>query len=338
MMLRPGIDERALSGSHLRHTLALLAAAVPALVALGCGAPADESGEPEADPEQVETAEDGLCSGDCPVPATPTCADTCNYASDCSKPCEGSDGAQTTCGGVKICRTCSSTCTTSAACNATCKSGSTITSCGNFGTCKKYDVYCAYPVLTEASVWDNNESGTGGAQAYMYFDSATSPKSGSYPSHIGGLSYDPLSSWASNFRGPMKVAGESARPQWEFFDSGPFGLDASYGSAGAPFIYGKQCLSVVAGAATPTLTTRSEHVYEDDECFAGICNPDDWVGQFTIDRSYCNTEVFGTGSTGAWSSVHAAAVTSDLKSVKYKLWCSACKSSWTASCASGVSL
>jgi hypothetical protein len=342
-------EKREIDRATLRHVLALGASVIAALGIVGCGAPADDEGAPE---EEVESNEEGICANGCQEPTgLPLCSSTCTNVSDCSKPCEGADGSPTTCGGANKCKSCLYACTSSAACSTTCKSGTSITSCGNYGTCKKYDVYCAYPVLTEAAIWDNNElgNGLGGpfTDAYMYFaSSSTAPKSGNYPSEIGGKHFDPTMAWASNFRGPEAITGESSRTQWEWYDGAPGGYDAEYFSpgpgfsAGAPYIYGKECRAVTAGSAAPTLTAKSEHVYEDDECLdlglGEVCNADDWVGQFTIDRGYCNSEVFGDGQNNQWTEEHAAQVTSDLRYVRYKLWCYSCKSSWTNSCSNGT--
>ncbi|MDC0679398.1 hypothetical protein [Sorangium atrum] len=65
----------------------------------------------------------------------------------------------------------------------------------------------------------------------------------------GGTTTHAAIAWASNFRGPLPVTGESSRPQWEFFDSAPGGLSVTFSAAGTPYVYGKQCISVTA--ATP---------------------------------------------------------------------------------------
>ena len=79
-------------------------------------------------------------------------------------------------------------------------------------------------------------------------------------------------------------------------------------------------------------------MYEDDECWNGICNPDDYVGSFTIDRGVCNAEVFASGGTAAWTTEHQATRTGDVSRVDYRLWCSACKNVGSPYCSSGVQL
>jgi hypothetical protein len=322
-----------------RPTLYLALGGVFAALAIGaCSLDQDQAAAPEAEAEPgLETeAVCQTCGGDTDPPTLPLCSSTCNYASDCAKACESNDGTQTTCGGVKVCRSCSNACTATASCSTTCKNGSSITTCGGYGTCQKYDVYCAYPVITAARISDNNESGTGGAVAYMYFGSATSPKTANFPSVIGGYNYTTISAWASNFRGPYPVNGESARTQWEWYDSAPGGLAVDFGDKGTPYIYGKECRAVSAGSPIPNLTTKTENIYEDDECFWGICNPDDYVGSFTMNRAFCNSEVFASGLTEKWSTGHSATVTGDVSLVNYKLWCSACLDATSPYCSKGL--
>lgn len=319
-------------------------AAVFVLPLVACAADPPAS-EPEALDDAVtvdgDVAPAATCTtcGDPKAPSDPSprCSDACTSSSYCATSCIGSFNRKITCGEYGRCQSCASACTATASCATTCMEGTTRSSCLGYGTCQKYDAYCAYPVITSAAVSDNNESGAGGAQAYMYFaSSGYYPKSGTFASAIGGYAYDPGIAWASNFRGPAQVGGESSRVQWEWDDSIRGGLSVTWGSAGAPYLYGRQCWRVPAGSSIPKMTTKTEKVYEDDECFFGFCNPDDYVGSFTIDRGVCNTEIFGRGIAHGWSSTRAASVTGDISQVGYKLWCYSCKSTPTGRCSDGV--
>jgi hypothetical protein len=302
---------------------------------LACGA------APESDVDTI--GEDAICQ-DCSGGAgggggaVPTCAYACGASADCNTACKTNPETQTTCGALGFCRTCANFCSPAIACANSCKlPDRSITSCGSYGSCKKYDTYCAYPVITAAAVSDIHENFVGGDVAYMYFGSAYATKKDTFPASIGGYSYDPASAWASNFRGPYRVTGESSRPQWEWYDNAPGGHAVDFGARGTPYVYGKECRSVVAGAAIPALTTKEEAVWEDDECVAGWCNGDDEVGSFRIDRSRCGADVFSRGSVSGWSQVHSAVVGGDVSRVSYKLFCYSCKNAWDAySCAAGA--
>lgn len=322
--------------------LGLAAFIVLPLVACAADPPSFEQGAADDGVSvDLDVAPQATCTtcGDPTAPSDPTprCSDACTSTALCGTTCIGSNSRKITCGEYGKCQSCASACTATSACSTVCMSGSTKSSCLGYGTCQKYDAYCAYPVITDAAVSNNNESGLGGAQAYMYFGSSGYyPKSGTFASQIGGYAYDPTVAWASNFRGPVQVGGESSRVQWEWDDSIRGGLSVSWGSKGTPYLYGRQCWRVPAGGSIPTLTTKAEKVYEDDECFFGICNPDDYVGSFTIDRGACNAEIFGRGLAHGWSSVHAASVTGDVSRVSYKLWCYSCKNTANGRCTDGV--
>jgi hypothetical protein len=251
--------------------------------------------------------------------------------------------SSTTCGddtgeGTETIKACSA-CTYSDACSLQCTTSTgALSSCGAVNHCQKYDVYCAYPTLTDVAVYDINETGAGGTYAYMYFGSSSpyGNKSGTFARSLGGQYFQNTSAWASNFRGPKQIYGETERYQWEFFDSYEQGMEKSFGAYGTPYLYGRQCVSVKRLAPVPTLSAKTEQVYEDDECFFGICNPDDFVGSFTIDRSVCNREVFATGARTGWSTKQSAPVTNDLRTVNYRLWCYSCLNSQSTTCSEGV--
>lgn len=311
---------------RLNHFLVSIAMAS---TVVGCSAEVDHSA--------AETVHEPAICLDCPggeEEGETSCSSVCSASSACHTFCTASDGAESTCGAHGVCGTCTSLCSTNAPCSTGCKVGSSVTSCGGYGLCRKHDVYCAYPVITSAEIWDNHESGAGGAYAYMYFGSAL-PKSDTFPSRIGGFSYDPNSAWASNFRGPGQILGESARPQWEWYDSAPGGLSVSFNLHGTPYIYGRTCLPVLAGAPMPALGVKHESVYEDDECFGPICNSDDCVGSFQIDRSGCNS-IFDQGAQTGWTMPRGAIVGGDIRYLNYRLWCYSCKNSESTSCTTGV--
>jgi hypothetical protein len=293
--------------------------------------------------EQAEICDDCPGDGGGGGGLDPWCSEACTSAADCDQTCRRPNGVVTTCGALstptqRTCRTCVAACSSTGSCYETCRSTSgAITTCGVINQCRKYDVYCAYPTLTDQVVSDINESGAGGPFAYMYFGSAApQTKSGDVPSQLGGHPYTPSSFWASNFRGPHQMYGESARYQWEWYDDPPSGKSMSWGDYGTPFKYGQQCISVTKNSAAPALTVKTEAVYEDDECIGPICNPDDFVGSFTIDRANCNHQVFGSGALTGWTSELAATVNNDLATVNYRLWCYSCKDAWSPSCTAGV--
>lgn len=334
----PGSTQRSMGAAH---PALCLAAGVVAVAAIAGCVPAEEGPSPDEAFYIDPSSPQAICQ-DCTSSSSgggtttlPSCGMACTVNSDCGTSCKA-NGQETTCGAYGVCRSCAAACDASASCYTSCRNHGAVTTCGGYGSCKRYDVYCGYPVITRSTVSDNNESGTGGAIAYMYFGSARYPKTDTYPSFIGGNTYDPAIAWASNFRGPLQVTGESSRPQWEFFDSAPGGLSVSFGAAGTPYLYGKQCISVTAGYPAPILTAKQESVYEDDECWGPICNPDDHVGSFTVDRAACNAEVFNLGSSTGWTSTQSAGVTGDVSLVTYKLWCYSCKNVDSPYCSTGV--
>jgi hypothetical protein len=79
---------------------------------------------------------------------------------------------------------------------------------------------------------------------------------------------------------------------------------------------------------------KTEYVYEGYECLLVVCNPDDYVGGFRIDRRRCETNVWSRGYATGWTHIYSAIVWDDIYSVRYKLWYFACSN--TTSCASGV--
>jgi hypothetical protein len=209
----------------------------------------------------------------------------------------------------------------------------------------KKDFYCAYPVLTFMKITDAHESGVTGPWAYMFFASAGASKTGSYADYLGtGLS-TPLSAplqtqhnynnnaWASNFKGPRAIDGESSRRQWEWNDPQVefYGHQtASWGPGGTPYKYGKVCHAVNVGGTHPGLSDKTEDVYEDDE----FINPDDYVGGFRIHRHQCEADVWSRGYATGWTNEYFADVWGDIDQIRYKLWCYACTN--TTSCATGV--
>jgi len=302
------------------------------------------------EPREVETAETEtyLCStSSCDGPVLPRCSSTCSASADCDTPCRLPDGSSTSCGDQGSCRSCGSTCSASADCYESCKgTNGAITSCGALNTCQKYDVYCAYPTITSAAVSSTHESSS--VEAYMYYASASNPKSGQVPVKIGGEWTDTNDAWAANFRGPIRVTGATAKTQWEWDNDDYYGMATSFRFVGAPYTYGRECIGVPRGKSTvptiPRLTTKAETVYEDDECldeFSGvpgtgaICNPDDLVGHFWIDRSACTTQVFNAGQAQGWTTQTTAISDGSVAKVKYKMYCYSCKGSWSADCSTG---
>jgi hypothetical protein len=184
----------------------------------------------------------------------------------------------------------------------------------------------------------------------MYFSSASSPKTGNYASALGtGPSTVPAgtppqtrydydtNAWASNFKGPKAIYGESSRTQWEWSDptvESQGSQTAFYGSKGAPYMYGRQCIAVSVGANRPSMGYKSEDVYEDDECAWGFCNPDDYVGGFQISRQRCETDVWSKGYLTGWTYIYTAVTWGDIVRVGYKLWCYACLDA--TGCGTGV--
>lgn len=272
----------------------------------------------------------------------PWCSDACRSTAACNQTCRRPDESVTTCGALRQCKTCTSACTTTGSCTTQCLQNGALSNCGTaLNRCRKYDVYCAYPVFTEAGVRDINENGTGGALAYMYFGSSggvgSANKRGSYASQIGGFVYDPNEAWASNFRGPACVDEDDfERPQWEWYDSAPGGKEVFWGTAGTPYAHGQVCQVVSPNAAPPTLNPVTDSVYEDDECFGPLCNPDDHVGSLTIFPNLCNDMVFNLGRTTGWTTNLQATVDGDIWRIVYKMWCYSCRNAWSPSCSTGV--
>jgi hypothetical protein len=161
----------------------------------------------------------------------------------------------------------------------------------------------------------------------MYFASAYATKKDSFPAQIGGVPYTPTIAWASNFRGPHRVDGESERPQWEWYDNAPGGHRVDLGPYGSPYIYGRECRAVFAGSPVPALSTKRETVWEDDECWGPFCNGDDEVGSFDVNRGYCSPDVWNRAGSPAsgWSSIHQATGSGDVDWVNYRLWCYSCR-------------
>jgi hypothetical protein len=94
---------------------------------------------------------------------------------------------------------------------------------------------------------------------------------------------------------------------------------------------------VPANAPIPGLPDHTELVYEDDECWGPFCNPDDYVGQFTMQRSRCTADVFGRGMQSGWSPIHyATGVAGSIGTVRYELWCYSCLDSPAPYCGTGV--
>lgn len=296
------------------------------------------------DPEPTSTVESELCN-DC-GPILPKCSSVCSTTADCDSPCRLIDGSESSCFGYGTCQTCSSTCSATADCNESCKLNGAMTTCGAQNSCQKYDVYCAYPAITYAEVSSTHESYSD--FAYMYFASASHPKSGSVPRMMGNRETSTTDTWASNFRGPFPVTGENRRTQWEWDNDAAYGMQARFGFKAAPYAYGRECLSVPRGKAlappVPRLTIKSETVYEDDECLdeatgiggTGICNPDDLVGHFWMDRSACNDQVFAQGQASGWTTGKSATTDGSLSKVSYELYCYSCKNAWSPSCSAGI--
>jgi|RhiMethySRZTD1v2_1073278.scaffolds.fasta_scaffold77400_3 hypothetical protein len=311
-------------------------APILALGIFACSAAPDQ-GDVDTIGEEAICQDCGGGSGAGGAGTVGTCSSVCGANADCSAECQESPGVRTTCGAKRLCRTCANFCSSAIACSNSCKlPNQSVTTCEAYGSCKRYDTYCAYPVIVTANVSDIHESFVGGNEAYMYFASASGPKEGTFHSVIGGNQYDPASAWASNFRGPLKVTGESFRPQWEWFDGAPNGHTADFSGTGTPYLYGKVCRSVVAGAAFPSLGSKTETVWEDDECFGPFCNGDDQVGSFTIDRDVCFNDVFSSYVPSGWSSVRNAAVGGDISAMRYRNFCYSCKNAPNASCSTGV--
>jgi hypothetical protein len=180
----------------------------------------------------------------------------------------------------------------------------------------------------------------------MYFASAPNPKSGSVPAKIGGETMV-TDTWAANFRGPIPVTGQTAKTQWEWDNDAYFGMSASFGPWGTPYAYGRECASVPRGktiAPIPKLTLKTETVYEDDECLdewsgipgtGGICNPDDLVGHFWIDRSACNAQVFNLGQAQGWTLQATAPSDGSISLLRYRMYCYSCKNAWSRNCTTG---
>ncbi|MGE0398805.1 MAG: hypothetical protein AB7T06_19005 [Kofleriaceae bacterium] len=243
-------------------------------------------------------------------------------STDCSLACRRDDGTATTCGDEKACQTCARACSATASCGASCLDDSMVTTCEELGECQRWDTYCAYPVIASAGVSDTHEFGFPtpwgwDSTAYMYFESAGYPKSGTYPGELGGVTFDPSDAWASNFRGSKEITGETSRTQWEWTGGGLHG--GFY-----PYVYGKTCEPVPTGSHRPTLTVKHDEIWEDDECFMGLCNPDDFVGSFDMAREFCATDVFARGETSGWSEVHSATTAGSLTELMYRLWCYSC--------------
>lgn len=257
------------------------------------------------------------------------CSTACSATTDCKVTCRRDDGTATTCGGEKTCQTCARACSATASCAASCLDDSQVTTCEEQDECQRYDTYCAYPVIASSGVSDTHEFGyptpTGWNDvAYMYFKAAGYPKVGDYPAELGGVTFA-ADAWASNFRGPKQVTGQSSRPQWEWTGAGTHG--SFY-----PYIYGQVCKSVPTGAGQPILPIQHDEVWEDDECFLGLCNDDDFVGSFDMARAFCATDVFIKGDASGWSDFHTAPAAGSLTDLTYRLWCYSCVDTPTTAC------
>ena len=214
------------------------------------------------------------------------------------------------------------------------------------------DLYCAYPVLLFTEITDAHEGNNAGPldngpEAYMYFATAVGPKVDNYAASLGsgvplpGANAPPqtqyfyeTNGWASNFRGPHPVGGESGRTQWEWSQEvvDDLGYEAAqWGGAGTPYTYGQSCLAVGVGAAPPNMGDKAEDVYEHDEWI----NDDDYVGGVQLSRRACETDVWGKGYATGWTNMYVASVWGDIADVRYKLWCYSCTNT-TTGCGMGV--
>jgi hypothetical protein len=216
------------------------------------------------------------------------------------------------------------------------------------------DHYCYYPVLMSAEVTDVHE-GENGPLGYMYFGDM-SPKSGDLPASLGtgvpltGSNAPPQTwysyntdAWASNFRGPHRVVGETSRTQWEWNQHvvDMYGSESnSWGNGGTPLVgrpyyFSPWCRTVSAGAPRPATGSREEDVWEHDECWGPFCNEDDHVGGFRIFGWACEQEVWSKGYLTGWTTVQQADVSGSIAAIDYKLWCYSCKNTYS-SCSTGI--
>ncbi|MFN0247869.1 MAG: hypothetical protein ACKV2T_13355 [Kofleriaceae bacterium] len=300
------------------------------LLAIALAACAAESPSPSTT-STIEQRLDPCDDDQCPQDDLPSC-EYCDETSTCHFECRDErTGDHTTCADAGYCQSCD-VCGPDVSCSEQCmEDDGRVTTCATQkAQCQKWDVYCAFPAIFEAGITNSHEGRLNGPESFMYFRGAGGVKTGNYPTMLGGRTFDPNSAWASNFRGPAHVSG--TRPQWEW--TGPSTNFHRY-----PFIYGSggRCRAVPANAPIPVLPDHTELVYEDDECWGFVCNPDDYVGKFTMQRSRCTADVFDRGQMSGWSPIHyATGASGSIRHVRYELWCYSCLDSPTQNCGTGV--
>jgi hypothetical protein len=227
-------------------------------------------------------------------------------------------------------RPCSSVCTASIACDRSCVDAGARITCGDYtppgfeaGTCQLYDVYCELPEITDARVLDNSEhelEKLGGPTAFFYYKrpGVDDDKRGRMPVQIGGVGGVPASDYANDIWA-QALAGIQSHPELypfasnlpgrsSVFDIGPLQLEftASHWSSPEiahrhPVLAARQCITLPHQSygvhpPIPTFVASSlHHVYEDDECLMGICNPDDYIGSIRLYHNACRPEHWSAG-------------------------------------------
>jgi hypothetical protein len=197
-----------------------------------------------------------------------------------------------------------------------------------------YDWYCAYPEVIGSNIANYHESIATGPLAYMYMTGYGGAKKGNTVDYLGTggpnllgvpsterISYD-NNVWGSNFQGSKRLVGESARPQWEWGDVTSNG--GAYSGRRYPLTVAYICHVYPPGSTDLSLESNTISVYEDDECVSIFCNPDDYVGFFTIDRNSCLNEVFDAGYLRGWTTLQSDEVGGDINYVWYRNWCYTC--------------
>jgi hypothetical protein len=189
-----------------------------------------------------------------------------------------------------------------------------------------YDWYCAYPEVIGSNIANYHESTVTGPEAYMYMTGYGGAKKGNTVDYLGTgdpnllgapstarINYD-NNVWGSNFQGGKRIVGESARPQWEWGDVTSNG--GAYSGRRYPLTVARICQAYPPGSTDLSLGSTTISVYEDDECvwtpFGDICNPDDYVGFFTVDRDSCLDEVFDAGYHQGWTTLQSDEVGGDV--------------------------
>jgi hypothetical protein len=192
--------------------------------------------------------------------------------------------------------------------------------------------YWAYPFITRSQIKNPHESMTPNAFMYFKMIGYRDAKDGYIPYALG-LVFDGVTRpvmfeddvYATNFQGPRVV--QSQRTQYEFRSS----CKNQYSTRRYPMP------KHVQGVASPSVFTPTAqiNVAEHDEGFSY----DDKVGGFTLDRRWCNVDVFSRGARYGFTNEHAAQVgcydgRCDITAVSYRLWCYRCEG--TANCKLGV--